>query len=152
MNYVLKVFDNDEEVFSSNGGDFLLSTVRDRKGVFYKRIVLPITEKEYNELSELVRLHCYRCGYDWMKKYENMPKSCPKCKNIRWNIPKRSTLNIYKLTNNGTFSKQGKEGTRVKITMKKRFGLEKGEATNILKKRRAGEFIFKVSEGVKEVG
>ena len=38
------------------------------------------------------KLHCLRCGYEWIPKYEGkIPKNCanPKCNSPYWNKPRR---------------------------------------------------------------
>ena len=31
---------------------------------------------------------CKRCGYAWMARGQNKPKSCPACKQYRWDTPR----------------------------------------------------------------
>ena len=35
---------------------------------------------------------CERCGHIWAPRNQDdkMPKVCPKCKNVYWNIPKKN--------------------------------------------------------------
>lgn len=35
----------------------------------------------YKKIAKLV---CYRCNYDWIKRYDKMPKYCPHCKSKYW--------------------------------------------------------------------
>ncbi len=32
---------------------------------------------------------CERCGHEWVKRGEDDPRVCPKCKSPYWDIPKR---------------------------------------------------------------
>jgi len=33
---------------------------------------------------------CERCGHEWVKRGEEDPKVCPKCKSPYWDIPRKS--------------------------------------------------------------
>jgi len=38
------------------------------------------------------KLKCLKCGHEWMQRIEEVPKSCPHCKNRGWNKgPKTKT-------------------------------------------------------------
>lgn len=32
---------------------------------------------------------CERCGHQWVKRGEDEPKVCPKCKSPYWNVPRK---------------------------------------------------------------
>lgn len=35
----------------------------------------------------LPKLHCLRCGHNWIPRKETPPKRCPKCNSPYWNKP-----------------------------------------------------------------
>ena len=37
--------------------------------------------------SVLARLFCNRCGREWIRRSEKLPRQCPACKSLRWNRP-----------------------------------------------------------------
>jgi len=45
------------------------------------------------ELIQVKRHTCYRCGYKWIPRSEEMPVGCPRCKSPYWNRPKKSSGN-----------------------------------------------------------
>jgi Zn finger protein HypA/HybF involved in hydrogenase expression len=41
------------------------------------------------EVVEKLQLTCANCGHVWQpEKEEPLPRICPKCKSVRWNISK----------------------------------------------------------------
>ncbi len=40
--------------------------------------------KEREKLEYLNELNCKRCGYTWTPRSYYKPKSCPHCKNRKW--------------------------------------------------------------------
>jgi rubrerythrin len=45
-------------------------------------------------------LECIRCGHVWQKRnLAQNPKVCPKCKNTRWNIPRKNSVTLYRRIN-----------------------------------------------------
>lgn len=41
-------------------------------------------------IIQLEGFKCERCGHEWVKRREDLPKVCPKCKSPYWNIPRKS--------------------------------------------------------------
>lgn len=44
-------------------------------------------------LPQIVRHRCLRCGYEWTPNSRTaggLPKACPKCHNLLWNLPRPS--------------------------------------------------------------
>jgi predicted Zn-ribbon and HTH transcriptional regulator len=39
------------------------------------------------------QLKCKRCGYEWVKRVEGAPKTCPKCKSHRWDLERKGAKN-----------------------------------------------------------
>ena len=35
---------------------------------------------------------CRRCGYEWLLRTK-VPKQCPRCKNIEWNVKRKTGIN-----------------------------------------------------------
>ena len=33
---------------------------------------------------------CERCGHEWKRRREDMPKVCPRCKSFKWNEPRKT--------------------------------------------------------------
>ena len=33
-----------------------------------------------------------RCGYEWLPRFDDTPRVCPKCKSPNWDRPKRWTV------------------------------------------------------------
>ncbi len=47
------------------------------------------TEKPFRTV-EIKKLHCLRCGYDWLPRYENrLPRTCANCGSPYWDRPRR---------------------------------------------------------------
>jgi len=59
------------------------------------------------------KLKCVKCGYEWVKRIENIPKACPKCKTTNWQELK---ILPYK-TKSKEQLKSYKKRLLVKITM-----------------------------------
>ena len=36
----------------------------------------------------MIKLHCARCGYDWLPRIPTPPIECPACKSRKWRDPK----------------------------------------------------------------
>jgi len=32
---------------------------------------------------------CERCGHSWVSRIKTLPRFCPRCKTLYWNIPRR---------------------------------------------------------------
>lgn len=37
--------------------------------------------------GERIELSCCRCGYSWLPRKDEVPKRCPSCRSIKWNMP-----------------------------------------------------------------
>lgn len=52
----------------------------------------PACGRRQNEGLTDRSLHCNQCDYDWMRKSDSLPKTCPMCRSTEWNLPKASRL------------------------------------------------------------
>ncbi len=39
--------------------------------------------------DDLPRLHCLRCGHEWIPRSERKPGTCPKCNSPYWDRPRK---------------------------------------------------------------
>lgn len=36
---------------------------------------------------------CERCGHSWISRIKTLPRFCPHCKTLYWNIPRKENKN-----------------------------------------------------------
>lgn len=42
----------------------------------------------------ITKLKCKRCGHEWVRRLETLPKACPKCRNPYWDKERRALLKL----------------------------------------------------------
>lgn len=52
----------------------------------------PSCGRRQNEPDSDRGLHCNQCDYDWVRRGDSLPKSCPLCRSAEWNLPKADRL------------------------------------------------------------
>lgn len=40
----------------------------------------------------LTQCHCLRCNHDWYPRKPGLPKTCPNCRSVYWNEPRRDQV------------------------------------------------------------
>jgi len=41
---------------------------------------------------KLLGYKCYRCNHEWLPRSKRIPKQCPNCKSLYWNLPRRKDI------------------------------------------------------------
>lgn len=49
------------------------------------RSIMPPTIKQ--EVTQVKKLTCKKCAYEWFPNRPELPKVCPRCKSYAWNGP-----------------------------------------------------------------
>jgi len=73
-------------ILLSNNSDRLENNIN----VYDIHINMKVELKENDDwLNKITKLKCKRCGHEWVLRKPEKPKTCPKCRSVYWNVPRK---------------------------------------------------------------
>jgi len=46
-------------------------------------------EKNGDWLNKITKVRCKRCGHEWFIRKAERPRTCPKCRSVYWDVPRK---------------------------------------------------------------
>ena len=60
------------------------------------KLLCPKCHQEIEMEMALARLKCKRCNHEWVRREDDLPEICPRCKSPYWNKPRKAKLRATK--------------------------------------------------------